>query len=313
MEHDAAHSRARTREAFSISAVIHLLIFLWLALNRAGAADTAGLTEITFVQETDPNGLPDAAPPMAQKTESSAPVQQVSTKATREAEPEHFQRALERASNAPHPQSTRALTDILDKHLDAIDKNGGSTTRIASLVPAPNVGIPAPAGLPGAGDTPNAMPATLSRNAVPGGGGGTAPIALKRIDSQPTARPVMAAAVIDAPASAPAPATHGGGSRNLAGANLVGPVADRAVTHYKVPDYPDWAKRDGTEGSVTLYFFVLPDGHVKENVLVERTSGFSDFDNRAVAALLQWQFVALPLTNEQWGRITFNYRLSDAQ
>ena len=53
--------------------------------------------------------------------------------------------------------------------------------------------------------------------------------------------------------------------------------------HYKVPDYPEWAKRDGTEGSVTLYFFVMPDGRVKENVLVERTSGFSDFDDRAVA------------------------------
>jgi TonB family protein len=124
----------------------------------------------------------------------------------------------------------------------------------------------------------------------------------------------MAAAVIDAPAQAPEPATHaGGGARNLAGANLVGPVADRAVQHYRVPDYPDWAKRDGTEGSVTLYFFVLTDGRVKENVVVERTSGFSDFDDRAVAALLEWKFVALPGSNEQWGRITFNYKLSDAR
>jgi TonB family protein len=313
MEQDGHHSRARTREALSISTVFHLLIFLWLALNRAGAGELAGLTEITFVQETDPNGVPDAAPPTASKTSSSAPVQQVSTKASREEAPEHFARAQERASNAPRPQSSRALTDILDEHLDAIDKSGASTTRIASLVPAPNVGIPAPAGLPGPGDTPNAVPATLQRNSMPGAGG-TAPVALKRLEGQPAAKPVMAAAVIDAPSQAPAPATRsGGGARNLAGANLVGPVADRAVTHYKVPDYPDWAKRDGTEGSVTLYFFVLPDGRVKENVLVESTSGFSDFDDRAVAALLQWKFVALPLSSEQWGRITFNYRLSDAQ
>ena len=127
----------------------------------------------------------------------------------------------------------------------------------------------------------------------------------------------MASAVIDAPTEAPKPATSsGGGARNLAGANLVGPVADRAVVHYRVPDYPDWAKRDAIEGSVTLYFFVLSDGRVKENVLVERTSGFSDFDTRAVEALLEWKFVPLPAspaTNEQWGRITFNYRLSGAQ
>ena len=311
METDAHHSRARTREAISISTVVHLLIFLWLALNRAGAGELAGLTEITFVEETDPNGLPDAAPPMAEKTESSAPVQQVSQKATRQdKDQEHFTRALERGDNAPRPQSTRAVTDILNERLDAIDKNGSSTTRIASLVPAPNVGIPAPAGLPGPGDTPNGVQA-LTRNTSPGGGGGTAPTALTRQGPQAAPRPVMAAAVIDEPAARPTAATHSGGSRNLAGANLVGPVADRQVTHYEVPDYPDWAKRDGTEGSVTLYFFVMPDGRVKENVLVERTSGFSDFDDRAVAALLQWKFVALPLSNEQWGRITFDYKLSD--
>ena len=312
MEHDAAHSRARTREALSVSTVIHLLIFLWLALNRAGAGELAGLTEITFVEETDPNGQPDAAPPMARETTSSAPVQQVSTKASQEEAPEHFQRALERGDNAPRPQSTRAVTDILNERLDAISKNGESTTRIASLVPSPNVGIPAPAGLPGPGSVPNGVPATLNRDSTPGAGG-TAPVALRRLGGNPGARPMMAAATIDAPAAAPAPATHsGGGARNLAGANLVGPVADRAVTRYKVPDYPDWAKRDGTEGSVTLYFFVLPDGRVKENVLVERTSGFSDFDDRAVAALLEWKFVALPLSNEQWGRITFDYKLSNA-
>ena len=306
--------RARTREAIGISTVIHLLVFIWLALNRASAGELAGLTEITFVEKTDPNGEPDAAPPMAQKTSSSAPVQEVSLKASRETAPEHFERAQERATNAPRPQSSRAVTDLLDERLDALDKNGESTTRIASLIPAPTVGIPAPAGLPGPGDRPNATPTTLRRNGEPGGGG-TAPVALRRLEGRPAGKPVMASAVIDAPVSeAPAPATNSrSGARNLAGANLVGPVADRAVLHYRVPDYPDWAKRDAIEGSVTLYFFVMPDGRVKENVLVERTSGFSDFDDRAVEALHEWKFVALSLSSEQWGRITFNYRLSDAQ
>jgi hypothetical protein len=35
-----------------------------------------------------------------------------------------IERAQERASNAPRPQSSRALTDILDQRLDAIDKHG---------------------------------------------------------------------------------------------------------------------------------------------------------------------------------------------
>ncbi len=317
LEKDALHSRARSRESLGISVVVHMLIFLWLGLTQAGSGELAGLTEISFVEETDPAGIPDAAPPMAQKTTSAAPVQEVSLKASRETKAEHFERALERGADAPRPQSSRAVTDLLDERLDAIDRDGSSTTRIASLVPAPNVGIPAPAGLPGPGDRPNSTPGTLARS-NPGGGVGNAPVALRRLEGNPAAKPVMASAVIDAPVSeAPAPATNSGrGARNLAGANLVGPVADRAVVHYRVPDYPDWAKRDAIEGSVTLYFFVLSDGRVKENVLVERTSGFSDFDTRAIDALLEWKFIALPAsptTNEQWGRITFNYRLSGAQ
>lgn len=312
--HDTAASRARTRECLLVSFIVHMLIFLWLGLTQAGGGELAGLTEISFVEETDPNGLPDAAPPMARETTSSAPVQEVSQKASREVTaPEHFERALERGADAPRPQSRRAVTDLLNDRLDAIDRDGSSTTRVASLVPAPNVGIPAPAGVPGPGDRPNGTPGTLRRDGIPGGMGNS-PVALRRLEGRPVAKPVMAAAVVDVPTEAPAPATNSGGSaRNLAGANLVGPVADRAVVHYRVPDYPDWAKRDGVEGSVTLYFFVLPDGRVKENVLVERTSGFSDFDERAIEALLQWKFVALPAgptTNEQWGRITFDYRLS---
>lgn len=315
---ETAHNKARTRESMGISILLHLILLAWLGLTRASGSELAGLTEVTFVEMTDPAGEPNAAPPMARETTSSAPVQEVSLKATKEAKaPEHFERALERGSDAPRPQSSHAVTDLLDKRLDAIDREGSSTTAIASLIPAPSVGIPAPAGLPGPGDRPNAVPATLRRDGTPVGGG-TAPVALRRLEGRSTARPAMAAAVIDAPAeAAPKPATSSGhGARNLAGANLVGPVADRQVLRYRVPDYPDWAKRDGVEGSVTLYFFVMPNGRVKENVVVERTSGFSDFDDRAILALLEWVFIALPsspASNEQWGRITFNYRLSGVQ
>ena len=315
MERELARSRAHTRESLGASAVVHLLLFIWLAMHHAAAGELAGLTEITFVEETDPAGEPNAAPPVAREETRSAPVQEVALKASKESTtPQHFERALERGETAPRPQSSRALTDLMDERLGARDARE-STTRIASLIPPPRVGIPAPAGAPGPGTQPNASPGALRRDGAPGGIG-TAPIALRRTQGRAPTPPVMAAAVIENPTS-PAPATSNtGGARRLAGANLVGPVADRAVLHYRVPDYPDWAKRDGVEGSVTLYFFVLPDGRVKENVLIERTSGFSDFDRGAVDALLEWRFVALPggpAANEQWGRITFNYRLSDAQ
>jgi TonB family protein len=92
---------------------------------------------------------------------------------------------------------------------------------------------------------------------------------------------------------------------------LAGQVADRELKDYQKPDYPEWAKRDGVEGAVTLRFYVLPDGRVKDNIFVEKTSGFGDFDNNAVNALRQWRFEPLAGAGEQWGVITFNFRLSD--
>ena len=56
---------------------------------------------------------------------------------------------------------------------------------------------------------------------------------------------------------------------------------------------------------------MLADGRVKENVRVERTSGFDDFDRLARAALASWRFESLDpgATAEQWGRVEFKYRL----
>jgi TonB family protein len=306
----------RTRHSLVASAVLHALLFLLLGLYHAAAGETAGLTEITWIDSSEPVGVPDAAPPVAEKETKSAPVRDVKAVATREAETaEHFQRSLERGAVAPRPQSSRAVTDILDERISSIENNASeSATRLASLVPPPKVGVPAPAGVPSETSSGGATPSTLRRDAAPGVGVGTAPAALRRVGSGPSA-PVMAAALGEAPVSAtPAtPPAEANRTRELAGARIIGPVADRAVLSYEVPDYPEWAKRDAIEGSVTLYFFVMPDGRVKENVLVERTSGFADFDDGAVKALLAWRFAALTGVNEQWGRITFHYRLSDAQ
>jgi len=85
------------------------------------------------------------------------------------------------------------------------------------------------------------------------------------------------------------------------------------VLHYALPGYPEWAKHDGVEGAVTLYFVVRADGTVRENVLVQKTAGFEDFDENARTALRAWRFEPLHggRTGEQWGTITFHYRLRD--
>ncbi len=91
----------------------------------------------------------------------------------------------------------------------------------------------------------------------------------------------------------------------------MGPVADRALLAHGKPTYPEWAKKQAIEASVTLYFIVRPDGRIKENVLVEKTSGFEEFDLNAIRALRGWKFEPLApgTTGEQWGQITFHFRL----
>jgi hypothetical protein len=123
-----------TRHSIAISAVLHALLLLLLGLYHATSGDTAGLTEITWIEASVPEGVPDAAPPVAEEETQSAPVREVQAVATREAEsPEHFQRALERGTVAPRPQSSRAVTDILDERISAIENNASdSATRLAS-------------------------------------------------------------------------------------------------------------------------------------------------------------------------------------
>ncbi len=63
-----------------------------------------------------------------------------------------------------------------------------------------------------------------------------------------------------------------------------------------------------------MYFVVRPDGGVKENILVQRTAGFEDFDESARVALRVWRFKPLSVgqAGEQWGTITFHFRIREA-
>ena len=300
-----------TRRSLAVSTAIHAAILLLLIFSHKAASESAGLTEITWI-DAAALATEEAAPPVAREETKTAPIEEMKQKPARVAETtEHFERPLQRAEVAPRPQ-TRAVADILSEKIDAMTQNGSADrTRIASLVPPPKVGSPSLAGVKTAEMQPAGSPSALARDATPAAG---PPVALQRTESR-AGTPVAAVPVTrpDAGRAGPSAPATSTSSRNLAGAQLVGPVADRPLISYQVPRYPEWAKRDGVEGSVTLYFFVLPDGRIKENIVIERTSGFSDFDTGAVEALRQWKFQALPGSREQWGRITFNYRLSDTQ
>jgi TonB family protein len=301
----------RTRSATGMSAAVHLILLLFLVLVRQSGPVAEGITEITWL---DSEGAAPAA--LAAAPTSLAPTPEA---VIEELEPEPVRQEpspkLPSADVAVDSRLAREIDDKIGDRLAILQQTSAEkTAQIASL----------------AEPTPGARPrlAGVSNAFRPGGGTslkrgipappspGNSPIGLIRRE-----RPIMKAAVVPMPvpdAPAARKATPGGAEttarRVLAGAQLTGPVADRPILQYEVPVYPEWAKREAVEGSVTIYFIVLPDGRVKENIMVEKTSGFEDFDDNAVEALARWSFEALKpgMTGEQWGTITFNYRLSEA-
>lgn len=302
----------RTRRLIGGSTIIHLLLILLLMYQKTTAASNEGITEITWIEPAAPAPVvEELAPPVARKETPDVPVQRVRQEPTRQAPAKQFRRELKRAAVAPRPQEKESVEDVLSQKMQSLESVTETRTRMAALVEPPKVGTPAPVGVPD--KPPVATPsAELKRDTtIPS----TAPADLRRAPTT-TSRPTNLARPTNQPPvrTSVDPAEASGTVRNVAGgAQLAGPVADRPLLSFEKPVYPEWAKRDGVEASVTLRFFVLPNGTVKENILVEKTSGFSDFDNNAKTALLQFQFEPLKGAAEQWGRITFNYRLSDGK
>jgi len=301
----------KTRTATGVSTALHLLLFLCLLLVRQTVPAAEGITEITWLEteESVPAALP-AVPTTIEPTRETV-VETPKVEPVRQKGPP----PLPVADVVLDPRRLQETDDKINDRLASLQRSSSEkTTQIASLAQPSPTGKPRLAGVsngfrPGTG--------TGLKRGKPGPpSSGNSPIGLIRDE-----RRIMQAAVVPmpipeepSPTKAASKATDTTAKRVLAGAQLTGPVADRPVLHYEVPVYPEWAKREAVEGSVTIYFIVLPDGRVKENIMVQKTAGFEDFDENAVKALVTWRFEPLKtgMTGEQWGTITFNYRLSDA-
>jgi TonB family protein len=73
-----------------------------------------------------------------------------------------------------------------------------------------------------------------------------------------------------------------------------GALKDRAVDRQEIPEYPEWARKQGIESSVRFKFSVTPDGRVKENIEIVQGSGYPELDELARTSLLRWMFARLP-------------------
>jgi len=303
---DLEQCRIRTRRTMTASVVLHALLFLWITTIKPSDIVTPPITEITMLTPGD-LAAAEAGP--------AAPAPRVAPQpglAARKVDNDvRFLRREDRGDIALDPVSPVSIADQMAARLSAMTQEerpavpGTATTNLPTSIfgtgPATVAGTgkgSAPVALHRGGALGGAGALPLNR----GGGGGSAA-------SAPATLPAAKSG-----ASAPAQVGDATARRTIAGASVAGPIADRAVLQTVVPEYPEWAKKEAVEGSVTLYFVVRSDGTVKENVVIQKTAGFGDFDENARTALRGWLFEPLRggRTGEQWGTITFHFRLRDA-
>jgi len=297
-----ASIQSRTRKTVGISIVVHALIVLWLILYRIASPPPPALTEISWI---DPVAVQMPKPSVTVKvTKPNVQRELPSPKQS----PAHFVRKTSTSDFAPQPQDRRAADDKLKRTLATMERKAvQSNARISGIAQAASVTQPRLANVTN-DSRPGKESVELSRQVK-----SSAPVALTRSEPARKPRTVPLTTVPEQKVTqAKIDETNSTARRILDGASLVGPVADRPLVSYGKPAYPEWAKNDGVEASVNLYFIVLPNGKVKENILVQKTSGFSDFDMNAIDALQTWLFEPLKggETGEQWGSITFHFRLS---
>lgn len=292
--------RIQTRRSMIWSFVLHLVVLLLLMLYSHVTPGPEVLTEITWVE---PEEIA-AAPPVPEV--AKAPEPQKVLPVTEDKKPVKFERQEEVADLAPDPQMKRVAEDKLQKRLSSLQASAVTQASPIPVVAKTSVSVSAPAVVPKMTPTGTSVSLNRARTAK------AQPIEMRRV----TRTSAVATSIPEPPAqSETAAQATPPAVRNLAGATLTGPVADRKLLTHSPPKYPEQAKREAIEGSVRLYFVVLGSGEIKENIMVQKTSGYRDFDQNAVAALRTWKFEPLPRgqSGEQWGEITFHFRLSDGR
>jgi TonB family protein len=299
---DLEQCQRRTRWTMTVSAVFHAALMAGLVF-APHKSEQPPITEVTLIDPADPGTPGPAQEAAAPKGATEAGV------ATSGPTDMHFRRAPLDADRSLTRETNDALQDQLNSRLAALARPAETPTLGVAVGAPASVWGSSPATISAKG-TGGSAPVALNR-----GGTGGPPIELSRggVGSMPAPAMVTTKLVDKSAVEEPADGGQSTAHRTLAGAQLLGPIADRPILSYAKPVYPDWAKREAVEGSVTLYFIVRADGTVKENVLVQKTAGFEDFDESARAALRAWRFEPLRggRTGEQWGTITFHFRLRE--
>jgi len=79
----------------------------------------------------------------------------------------------------------------------------------------------------------------------------------------------------------------------------------------KLPEYPEWAKKLGSDFEVELKFLILSDGTVG-TVDKITSSGYPELDEIGIRYIRKWKFMALPdgaAQDKQWATIKLNFKI----
>jgi len=302
---DLTECRTRTRRTMVASVVLHALLFLWITTFHSAAIETPPITEIQMLSAGDLATI-DAGP-----VEAAPRVAPQPGLAPRKVEKDvRFERSANRADITLDPQAPSAIADQLSARLSQLTQEERPAVPGTVVAPPSTVFGSGPVTAKGSGSGPAVA---LTRGGALGGAGAL-PLNRGGFGGGSAAAGPATLPAVKTGAAAPAQVGDATARRTIAGASVAGPIADRPVLQTVVPEYPEWAKKEAVEGSVTLYFVVRSDGTVKENVVIQKTAGFGDFDENARLALRGWLFEPLRggRTGEQWGTITFHFRLRDA-
>jgi TonB family protein len=99
-------------------------------------------------------------------------------------------------------------------------------------------------------------------------------------------------------------------SKSTTKITITGPLSSRKITYKPTTPYPLWAQKRGLTATVSVQIAVNPNGTVKENVFVIKTSGFGSWDRLVIDSVRQWKFAAIRDSGiVQTGKITFNFIL----
>jgi TonB family protein len=324
-------------QAFTFSVVVHAALLAIFLVNSASKppAPAAILSEVNFVEKPAPPAPPaEVAGPAAEAPVKGAPDM---TAASPVANPDSHVVAF--AAPNPARGAEPVAAPIINAPIAPAGQMGAIGMKRGALAALPSDRAIAPArrgpmAMPGAGGGDRARGNTLALNTQGvddvrrGGGGLGIPLTTEggltsgggRVGPGRGGVAGVAGAdgVLTEKKKAPVESLSASLLNKEAFGNgkgpfsLEGPLKYRKIKSMRMPPYPRWAEEKGIEASVSFRITVDAKGMVKDNMYLEKTSGYSELDTSAKEALLKFVFVPIPSDQppeDEWGVATFKFEL----